>query len=372
MVACAVMTTSVVREPISRALLTTARPLGSGIRMSRKAMSTSPRSSAAIASVPLDASTTSCPSARRASPITQRIERSSSATRMRAPGLSDMVGSPLDRQRDREDGSAAGLALRAQHATVLRHDALRDGEAEPGASALGREERCEDAREVLGPDARALITHVDRQELLAAVRARDVVGRLHAGGHDDRPAAGRHLDRVPREVQEDLRQPAAIADDRRQARVVAPDEMDAVRCAGPFDREDAVDDLVDVDGGALEPRRAGQVEELGHEAVQPVDLADDDLRALAQAVLVAAPGGEELGGAAHARERVLDLVREAGEQDLELPEAIGLARPRLELALVAEVVQREQRSDLAAARVGEEGRGGPDRALPARAPDQEG
>ena len=61
-----------------------------------------------------------------------------------------------------------------------------------------------------------------------------------------------------------------------------------------------------------------------------------------------------LRNAAHAGQRVLDLVRET-EQDLQLAKTIGLARASA-LALVAQVVQRRQRADLAAVVVDEQRR----------------
>ena len=56
------------------------------------------------------------------------------------------------------------------------NDALRDRKAEAGALAdrLGREERLEDAREVLGSDARSIVLDGDGQSFEAVAAERGI------------------------------------------------------------------------------------------------------------------------------------------------------------------------------------------------------
>src|SRR5260221_522831 len=67
------------------------------------------------------------------------------------------LGAAMARQEDREGGALAGLAVDEDEAAGLLDDAVDGGEAEAGAGAdfLGREERLEDAREILARDADA-------------------------------------------------------------------------------------------------------------------------------------------------------------------------------------------------------------------------
>src|SRR5882724_1658138 len=64
-------------------------------------------------------------------------------------------GPGLDRELDREGGTTAGRALDAQRAAVLPDDAVGDAEPEPGAVALGGDERVEHLGDDVGGDARS-------------------------------------------------------------------------------------------------------------------------------------------------------------------------------------------------------------------------
>src|SRR5215470_20156628 len=96
--------------------------------------------SAVSASLPVVASVTWCPSAPRASEITQRMDRSSSATRMREEAFSDMIGTSFHGERHGKDRADVELALHPQDPAVLRDDPLADRETKPGPVALGGEE----------------------------------------------------------------------------------------------------------------------------------------------------------------------------------------------------------------------------------------
>src|SRR4029079_11521433 len=83
------------------------------------------------------------------------------------------------RQVDSEAAASANVALHCDLAAEIVHEAIADGEAEPGAAApdLGREERLEDVLEHLlrypGPG----VAHLDRHTPVAGAprRERDLV-----------------------------------------------------------------------------------------------------------------------------------------------------------------------------------------------------
>ena len=165
----------------------TSRPLMSGMRMSTMATSNgaaAERGERLAAGVDGDDRVAACASARRG---TQRIDSSSSATRMRAISsrprrpASPPAGSP---------GSASTVRARSRRegAAVLGHEAVADREAEAGALVLGGEERGEDALVVLGR-CRARVLDVDREVLPAAARAACGRGSRSPCGCDGERAA---------------------------------------------------------------------------------------------------------------------------------------------------------------------------------------
>jgi hypothetical protein len=95
----------------------------------------------------------------------------------------------------------------AELAALLGGEALRDREAEPGAAELLRvrqlDELVEDAGDIVGLDALALIGHRDL----------DVIGRPQKRFDQDRLAAS-ELDGVRQQVQQDLSHATRVADDR--------------------------------------------------------------------------------------------------------------------------------------------------------------
>ena len=98
------------------------------------------------------------------------------------------------RQREPEDGAVAGLALDADAAAVRRHDLLADVQAEARAARrrVGRAvEALEQARQVLGRDARPAVAHLEA----------DAVA-LGGGAHVDAAVRRRVTDRVGEEVRQ--------------------------------------------------------------------------------------------------------------------------------------------------------------------------
>ena len=124
------------------------------------------------------------------------------------------------------------------------------------------------------------------------------------------PVAGRGLGRVLDQVQEHLDQPVAIALDLGQGGVVELDEAVLAGEAGRGDAAHMLEHLMDVDRAALDRRGVAELLHPLDQGADPVGLVADQLD---QLLVVLADGRlQELGGAADAGERVLDLVRQGG------------------------------------------------------------
>src|SRR5262249_40536668 len=151
MVFCAVITMKSVSSPSSRARQRTSRPDTSGIRMSTSARSKGRERNAASASAPLGTVTTVWPLCEQARSSTQRMDSSSSATRMVPGRLASGVDMLLTHGKgDGESGAPAGARLVGDDAAVLGDDAVTDGESEAGPARLwGGEGRGELAPHVL-------------------------------------------------------------------------------------------------------------------------------------------------------------------------------------------------------------------------------
>src|SRR4029450_7498254 len=217
---CAVMTMKSVSTPSWRARERTSRPERSGMRMSIRARSKLRACRASSASGPLATVTTVCPCCAHARSSTQRIDSSSSATRM-VPGRSGSGGDMVlaHRQGDAEAGPATGGRLVRNDAAVLGDDAMAHPHPESAASRLGGEEGGEEVALRLLGHARAVVRDGDREELVAMRPAADMVARLDARGDGELAAAAECLDGILDQVQEHLRQLCPIPEDRREAGV---------------------------------------------------------------------------------------------------------------------------------------------------------
>jgi hypothetical protein len=221
----------------------------------------------------------------------------------------------LQGQQNAEDGTLGrGLAL--DDAAVVADDLGDEGEAEARTPGLGRHERIEEVRLELVGDAGPRILHLDHQRQ-ADARAGARHGKAHArterGAQHDAaglPPLRDRLGGILEEVEERLHQLVAVAGDRGQGGVVVDDDRRGVGKAGLAQTLHVVEHEMDVDG--LRAERALVTEHL-HAVDQVADairLDADELRQ--RPVVVLQAGLEQLGGAADARERVLDLVREHG------------------------------------------------------------
>src|SRR6185436_11587866 len=220
---CAVMMMKSVSTPSSRLRASTSRPERSGILMSTSATSKLRSRSAARASEPLPTATTVWPFCAQARSRTQRIESSSSATRI-VPTGGGGPGSAVDidlarGQRHAEAGTPGLPGLVEDGAAVLADDAVADCEAEPRAGLLGGEEGGEEMRLVgLGHPGPAVL-HGDDDEVRASRAAPEVEARVEAGRESELSAAAEGLQGVLHQVQEDLRQLRAVAPHGGQARI---------------------------------------------------------------------------------------------------------------------------------------------------------
>src|SRR5579871_331932 len=343
---CAVITMNSVSMRSSRARTSTSRPERSGMRMSIRATSKERARNAASASAPLATAATLWPRWAQARSSTQRMDSSSSATRMlagRSVGV-DMLGA--GGQRHAETRAAAAARLIGDRAAVLAHDAVAEGEAEAGAARLGGEEGCEEVRLVLLGHAGATVLDQHGEELLATARlAPDVEAMLDPGRDPQLARAPHGLDGVAHEVVEDLRELRAVPTHRRQARVELRPQRDRAPARGlPLEREHVVEHAVDVHRPEGELAGLGELAELLDEAVEALDLADDDVGA-ADLLGVGQLRAQELSGALDAAERVADLVRQPLGDRAERRETVRMGRRGLERALEAQVVEDEDRTD---------------------------
>src|SRR3989442_3044389 len=170
----------------ARARLRTSRPERSGILMSMSATSKLPERSAWRASVPLATATTRWPCWVQARSSTQRIDSSSSATRIEPPAvllLSAGVEAIVlaHRQRHAKAGAAGRSGFVGDRAAVLRDDAVAKRQPEATPTRLGGEERREELGAVLLRDAGPAVLHQHGEETRAPRAAADVKARLVAG-----------------------------------------------------------------------------------------------------------------------------------------------------------------------------------------------
>src|SRR5262245_59048235 len=86
----------------------------------------------------------------------------------------------VDRELHLEAAAPPQLAFDRDGSAVASHDAVTGGEPEPGADAdlLGGEERIEDAPQVLGRDAGAVVADRDQHRVAAHLRAQPDPARL--------------------------------------------------------------------------------------------------------------------------------------------------------------------------------------------------
>src|SRR5262249_11446281 len=163
-VLCAVMMMKRVSTSAARACVRTSRPERSGILMSIRATSKVPARRACRASLPLATATTRCPCWLQARSSTQRIDSSSSATRIEPPATLVLSGAvdPVLRAHRQGHGKARPAARSGfvrDRAAMLRDHAMAERQAEATPARFGGEEGGEELGAVLLRDARAGVFH---------------------------------------------------------------------------------------------------------------------------------------------------------------------------------------------------------------------
>ena len=207
-----------------------------------------------------------------------------------------------DRECHPESSPAAAAALAGDGTAMRLDNVLGDRQAEPGALALGRKERVEDARANVLRDAAAAVVHVDED-----------AHPLGADADVDRAAARHRFARVAQKVQERLAQLRLVEERRRKGRF----DRKSQRSTRALDFASREFDYLghrggDVVGLHARPRQSRDAQVLFAQVLEAQYLAVNrreqalDLRARAQRLLELL--FEQLDVQAHRREGVSDLV----------------------------------------------------------------
>ncbi len=251
-----------------------------------------------------------------------------------------LEGGARGRQQHAHRRALAPHALDLDLAVEAPHDAVADREAEarPYADRLRREERVEDAGQVLGRDARARVAHLD-EDAARVVRVRDDADDVVLG-----VALGDGLRGVDDEVEEDLPEARLVGVDGRHVAELL-DEPGAVPDLVPGHAQRGLEHVLDLHGAPpLLVGRAREDPEVADDLTHALggvsgvaQLFDD----LVEPAIEARLGGElahrfrgELEVGADRGERVVDLVGDARRERADRGHAIGDEELLLQLALL--------------------------------------
>src|SRR5262245_24611560 len=247
-----------------------------------------------------------------------------------------------ERQHDAEDRPRAGRAAEVDRAAVVFHDLVGEGQAEPGARLLGREERVEDTIRLGHRDAGPRIFDLDADAASECTAARRVHAVAIGPGHTEgQPAAGPHgLQRIGDHVDDGAVQSLLVGMDRRHvARVLASDD-DATRLdLVEVELDHPVHEHRQADQGEAQPGRPGQLEEPLDDLVDTLQLARHYAHEPLAIVLVVEPPAEVAAEGQDRGQRVLDLVRQPGGEGAERGEAVRAAELALEVAHGGEIAE---------------------------------
>ena len=219
---------------------------------------------------------------------------------------------PRHRQLDVERRADVRTRLEPDAPAVLLHDRVGHGQPETGALAdlLRREERIEDLRLQLVGNARPVVVDFEHDRFLIRV-----VPRAH-DERSPRPLADEHrLLGVDDQVQQHLLHLVAVGEDLRQARRERVDDGD-VRDAllVGAQRQRLAHHLVDVDHRARRLPLARERQQVADDARGALRFAEDRLEAAADRVVERRSLRQPLGPAEDRRQRVVQLVRDAGDR----------------------------------------------------------
>ena len=268
-----------------------------------------------------------------------------------------------DRHLDDEAAPApTRTGLVPEMAAVRGHDPERDGQAEARAVAglLCGEERNEqprlrrlrDAGPVVADGDPDPVAFVDVPSRPAGHRARfglDQLGGDPQVGSATAFAAVDRLDRIDGEVEEDLLDLGAVEVDLGQGGRDVELDLDLVRADGVgLELEHALDQNRDARRPALGRSRAGEVEQVLDDAAGPVGLLDEQAGVALHVLGQARVAVDQLAEADDRRQRVVELVRDAGDEHADRLHLLGLEQLPLQPLLVGEVADQVEEAALAA------------------------
>ena len=222
-------------------------------------------------------------------------------------------------QQQREGGALAGNALDRNLAAVIAHDAVADAETKAGAFAdiAGREERVENAGQIGGLDAVPGVGDEQFDRRRGLVVARSYPQPFWR-------AAAHRLLGIEQQIQQRLLDLAAVRHDRRQRRIKLRHELHVVQPVFVgAQRQDAPEQVGDVLWRARRGLTAGEREQVAHDPCGTLRLVGDPPEIVRQ--FGARPNRalmlrveqlflQQLRVADYARERVVQFVRDAGNQ----------------------------------------------------------
>ena len=211
---------------------------------------------------------------------------------------------------------------------MFLHDRVSDRqpEARPLADILGREERIEDLRLHVFGHARPIVGDFEHDRVAIEV----------VPGADDERAATVRADHglfgVDDEVEQHLLDLMRIGERLGESggkRLDGHDVVDALLVRAQ--RQRFADHLVEIDHGARRVALAGEGQQVADDLGGALRLAEDGLEAAAR-VVVGRPLRQAFGPGEDGRERVIELVRDAGNCLPEGRELLGLEQLVVEVA----------------------------------------
>ena len=238
-----------------------------------------------------------------------------------------------DRQLDDEGRSLARPAFDANAPAVVVDDAVADRQAEAGplAAFLRREERVEDAAQVLRRNADAIVD--ERQEDVALLGARADL-QLAAAVRAQHRVLG-----VGDDVEEDLLDLVRVGHRQRQVRVeveVEVDVLDAQVVAAQL--QHSLEQGVQVHQALLGLAPSREREQVLDDLRRALGFAVDGLHVVA-GLLVQVAIEQQLGEAGDAGQGVVQLVRDAGDQLADARHLLRLQQSLLHQVLFRHVAQ---------------------------------
>src|SRR5881296_593518 len=224
--------------------------------------------------------------------------RSLSARRMASCGGSTRVVIVLrrqvevgnEREHDPEHRAPAPHAAEVDAAAVVLHDLVGDGQAEPGARVLGREERVEDAVGGRRRNSRSAVLHLEPQPPIerAPYAPRWITALAPAQAERESPARRHGVERVGHQVDERPIERFLVGLDRRDVARELPGDGDVARLDPVLvELHDPLQERRESDEGERHARRPGQLEQTLDDPIDALELARHHaLEALAEARVV--------------------------------------------------------------------------------------